>query len=596
MPTKPSRHFAQIFYNNNHSGTNMAYTVTNGNDTLTFSATAAPNEISSSSGSDTFVFSGNKIKNGFILDGGTKDGEDTDAVVVPMFYGLDKTIPTAIAIKSTDKTLFSGTPSISTAFSTLGTANETDKIVFQKSGDFSNLQFTHIEQIQLSSGVAVTLSSDALMNAIASLDYDSNGDTLNSGVHFYGVAGGAVESVNIVVDYEDTTNTPAVTVIGASATTYSQGDFQLDDASIADMFHNVTLKVDFGKKSTEASYARADGTNSLDLFIGSKGVDYATLRAGNDTYFGGTGNDVLSGGEGADSLDGGEGNDTFLISGFQSGIAGSSHKSDTGTAEWVTTGAKKDVIIGGNGVDTLRITAGADSVTHGTIELSDENFKGMEVIEVGATVGRINTENSALQMINNHYYLNAGATGSAGTGLKAGQTFDNVVVDATDVTANGLKFIGNENKNTFIGTNKSDTFIGNGGDDTLTGGAGQDFYEFGKVHTQTVTGANTATQRYKDVATDLTGKDTITDFKSGTDKIVLHDDQFTALSTLGSIAAENLVIGAGAVAAEADDFLLFNSTTKTLSYDADGNGTGTSVDIAVLTGVSTLTFNDFILI
>ncbi len=582
----------------------MAYTVTDGNDSLTFSVTSAPNEISSGSGSDTFTFSGNKIKNGFIVDGGTKDLLETDAEVVPMYYGLNGS---GAAHKSIIKTDITDLEGISTALSTLETDNDLDTIIFQKSGDFSNLEFLHIERVNLSSGVSVTLSSDALMNAIASLDYDNEDlnptealelGELNPGVHFYGVAGGQQETVNIVVNYALTEHAPTV----GSPVSYLQGDFQLDDASIADMFHNVTLKVDFGKKSTEASYARADGTNSLDYFIGSKGVDYATLRAGNDTYIGGSGNDVLNGGEGADSLDGGDGHDFFIISSFESGIAGSSHKSDTGTAEWVSTGAKKDVITGGNGIDTLRITAGADTKAHGTIELSDATFKGMEVIEVGSTVGAINTEidpedddtNSALQMINNHFYHNAVETGTPGIGLNAGQTFDNVVIDATDVTANGLKFIGNGYTNTFIGTNKSDTFIGNGGNDTLTGGAGADFYEFGNVHTQTVKGANTTPQRYKDVATALTGKDTITDFKSGTDKIVLHDDLFSALEELGSISVGNLVLGSEAV--DADDFLLFNSTTKTLSFDADGNGSGTAVEIAVLTGVSSLTAVDFIIV
>jgi Ca2+-binding RTX toxin-like protein len=415
----------------------------------------------------------------------------------------------------------------------------------------------------------------------------------NPGLHFYGVAGGKTESVTVMVDYEDFTFTPAATVIGATPTTYNMGDFQLDDASIGYLFHDVLHKDDFFEESTSSSYARADGSNNDDVGYGSRGVDNATLRLGDDTYYGNTGNDLLVGHQGADYLDGGDGDDIFNITGFESGILGSSSKADDGTTEWIATGAKHDVVIGGNGKDTLRITAGADTLAHGTVVLNDDNFKSMEIVEVGTTVGRINVEDGALQLINNHYYLNAGATSAVGTTTKLGQTFDNVKVDASGVSANGLKFVGNGNANTFIGTPNNDIFIGNGGNDTLTGGSGSDTFVFGQVHTQTVTGAATAVQRYKDIASALTGTDTITDFVSGKDKIELHDDFYTALSKLGAVGATNLVIGTSAL--DADDYLVFDSASHVLSYDADANGIGAAIPIAQLTGVSTLVFTDFTL-
>jgi hypothetical protein len=36
----------------------------------------------------------------------------------------------------------------------------------------------------------------------------------------------------------------------------------------------------------------------------------------------------------------------------------------------------------------------------------------------------------------------------------------------------------------------------------------------------------------------------------------------------------------GAVAADANDFFVFNTTNSKLSYDADGNGAGVAVDLA----------------
>lgn len=540
------------------------YKSTSGNDTYTLSVV---DTIDGGIGSDIFKITG-KLKDGFVIDGGTNGTGIglTDAVVVPIYY--------------------TGT-SVSTVKSTLGTPNAIDKIIFSKSGDYANIAFTHIEQIQLASGVSIILGNEQLDAAMGSLDLGAT----NPGLHFYGVPGGKTESVTVMVEYEDFTFTPAASVIGATPTTYNMGDFQLDDASIGYLFHDVIHKDDFFEESTEASYARADGSNNDDIGYGSRGIDNATLRLGDDTYYGNTGNDLLVGHQGADYLDGGDGHDIFNITGFESGILGSSSKADDGAAEWIATGAKHDVIIGGNGIDTLRITAGADTLAHGTVILNDDNFKSMEVIEVGTTVGRINVEDGALQLINNHYYLNAGATGAVGTTTKLGQTFDNVKVDASGVSANGLKFVGNGNANTFIGTAKNDTLTGNGGNDTLTGGNGSDTFVFGQVHTQTVTGAATAVQRYKNIASALTGTDTITDFVSGKDIIELHDDFYTALSKLGAVGATNLVIGTSAL--DADDYLVFDSASHVLSYDADANGIGAAIPIAQLTGVSTLVFTDF---
>lgn len=542
------------------------YKSTSGNDIFSLSTV---DTIEGGAGSDIFKITG-RVKAGFVLDGGTNGSGTgaTDAVVLPVYY--------------------TGT-SISTVKSTLGTPNAMDKMVFSKSGDYSTIAFTHIEQIELASGVSIILGNEQLDAAMSSLDLGAT----NPGLHFYGVPGGKAESVTVMVDYEDVTFTPPATVIGATPTTYNMGDFQLDDASIGTLFHDVLHKDNFFEESTQDSYARADGSNNDDEGYGSRGIDNATLRLGDDTYYGNTGDDLLVGHQGSDFLDGGEGNDIFLITGFESGVLGSSSKADDGTAEWIATGVKHDVIIGGSGVDTLRITAGADTLAHGKVTLNDENFKSMEIVEVGATVGKINVEDGALQLLNHHYALNASATGQVVTGLKLGQTFDNVSIDASGVEANGLTFIGNGNANTFIGTPNNDRFIGNAGNDTLTGGAGADTFVFGQVHSQTITGAATSVQRYKTVASALTGMDTVTDFVSGKDKIELHDDFYTALSSLGAIGATNLVIGDSAL--DENDYLIFDPTNSVLAYDADGNGAEVAMPIVKLTSVSTLVFTDFIL-
>ena len=562
-------------------------------------------ELNGGSGSDTFVINTRFVDGDVVIDGGTNDLDSlgragqvipvdidgnpipdssylvgqsyiTDGVVTPVFY--------------------TGT-SISTVSSTLA-YNAADTLLFNKSGNFSNIEFSHIENIQLGSGVSVTFSSSQLDDAGESLDLGA----MNPGLQFYGVAGGKSESVTVRVDYAENTFTNS-TVTGFAGTSYLQGDFQLDDASIGDLFHNVLHKDDFKTNSISkandtlhgslGSYGRADGSNSNDYGQGGEGVDNATLRLGDDVFFGNGGNDLLVGHQGKDYLDGGDGDDIFTITGFQTGVFGSSGKADDGNAEWIA----GDVIVGGVGTDTLRITSGALDTNKGLVTLTDTNFKSMEVVQVGTTVGRLNVEDSALQLLNDHYYLKAGTTESTGTGLKSGQSFDNVIIDASGVTANGLKFEGNGNANTFKGTSKADTFIGNSGNDTLTGNGGADIFQFGNVHTQTVTGGSTTIQTYTNVGSALTGIDTITDFTSGTDKIHLDNDFFSAFSSTGAINAGNLVKGVGVIAAvDADDYLIYDTTSKALYYDADGSGGGLAVQIAILTGVTNLVDTDFLII
>jgi Ca2+-binding RTX toxin-like protein len=489
-----------------------------------------------------------------------------------------------------------GSTEINTAASTVAGYNAVDTLQFTQSGDFDeSLAFTGIERIELDSGVNITLSSE---------QFENNGESLslgflNPGMQVHGVAGGPSESVTVEMEFEEAEFEPDEDIVGAEEEEYDYAEFSVEEFAVANLFHNVDMIYD-ASEGEEGSFTHVYGGNesagATETVYGSAGVDYGVMNGGNDTYYGGDGNDVLVGGSGADSLYGEEGDDIFLIGGFGSGNSGTTSAADDGNQEWIATGAEHDLIVGGDGVDTLRITSGvgADTKTNGTVVLNDANFQGMEVVQVGGTVDQLNVENDALQMLNDHYYFAANGTvddldNSLGNN---GGTIDNVVVDASGVTANGLRFEGNGNDNTFIGTTQDDVFVGNGGNDTLTGGDGADTFVFGQVHEQVVTGDDDEVQTYVDTAFNLTGIDTITDFLSGVDKIALNIDQFTSL-TAGSFTADNLVCSVGAAAGDANDFLLFDTATGALSYDADGSGSGAAVQFATLTGVTSLSASDF---
>jgi Ca2+-binding RTX toxin-like protein len=129
-----------------------------------------------------------------------------------------------------------------------------------------------------------------------------------------------------------------------------------------------------------------------------------------------------------------------------------------------------------------------------------------------------------------------------------------------------------------IGNNTLDGGIGNDrlitgkGFNILTGGEGKDIFRF------------TATSSHS----------VITDFNVADDTIRLESDTFTVLITTDVLAAANFTTGATAV--EADDFIVYNSSTGTLFYDADGNGAGVAVVIAMLGTNLALTNADFVVI
>jgi Ca2+-binding RTX toxin-like protein len=135
---------------------------------------------------------------------------------------------------------------------------------------------------------------------------------------------------------------------------------------------------------------------------------------------------------------------------------------------------------------------------------------------------------------------------------------------------------GGAGNNTLHGTLSNDILTGGLGNDTLTGGAGADQFNF-----------NTAPNASSNL-------DTLTDFTPGSDKLALDDLIYTSLGA--NVEATELRSGAGlSTAADANDFLIYNSTTGALYYDADGVGGTAAVQFAVLTGAPTISSSDFLM-
>jgi Ca2+-binding RTX toxin-like protein len=85
--------------------------------------------------------------------------------------------------------------------------------------------------------------------------------------------------------------------------------------------------------------------------------------------------------------------------------------------------------------------------------------------------------------------------------------------------------------------------------------------------------------------------DRIQDFVVADDTIQLQDSVYTRAGPVGTLSAEAFHIGARAQ--EADDRIIYDTTSGALYYDRDGSGSATQVKFAQLSRGLGLTNEDF---
>lgn len=125
-----------------------------------------------------------------------------------------------------------------------------------------------------------------------------------------------------------------------------------------------------------------------------------------------------------------------------------------------------------------------------------------------------------------------------------------------------------------IGGNGNDTLIGNGAANVFTGGAGSDRFVFNSGN----------------------AVDTVTDFASGTDKLVFDNAVFSTLGSDGALLAAAFRSGAGlSQGADADDRLIYDTLAGDLYYDPDGMSSEASVLIAHLNGTPSVSASDILI-
>ncbi len=377
----------------------------------------------------------------------------------------------------------------------------------------------NVEILSLTGSAAIDGTGNALANSLAG---NSGDNILDGGLGADTMAGGLGNDSYVVDNAGDLVSEKSLegTDTVLSSVTYTLG------ANL----ENLTL--------TGSTAINGTGNTLSNVIMGNEGDNILNGGAGNDTVAGGAGDDSLVGGDGLDWVDysgasgavsvslaagtasGGDGLDT--LQGFEN-LRGSAFADslvgDTGN-NVLDGGDGVDTMAGGLGDDTYLVDSSADVVT----ELVAQ---GLDLVQALVSFALApNTENLTL--------MGNGAISGTGNAL------------ANVVTGNAANNI----------------LDGGAGNDTLIGGAGQDQFVFSS-------------------ALSASGNvDLVRDFQVHTDKLVLSQAVFArfAAATVGQApSAANFVTGTAAL--DANDYLIYNSSTGVLSYDADGSGTA-SVAVA----------------
>ncbi|MDD3595660.1 calcium-binding protein [Sulfuricurvum sp.] len=416
-----------VFSDGTHIETESLKVATDGDDVLTFGDESktidglAGNDIlTTGSGNDTLIGGkGNDTLNGgagndlYIFNRG--DGKDT----ITYSYGND-------TLKFGDGI---GVDELEARFvgSDLVIAIKESGVAFDALSDKVTIQYNSIDNITLSDGIKVSLSS--ILTRPTNNDDNLNFSSLHEAIIIDGLAGndtltmGSGNDTLIGGAGNDTLNGGAGNDLyifnrgdGKDTITYSYGNDTLkfgdgigaDDLEVrfvgfdlvvaikesgvifdalsdkitiqSNFIKNITLS-DGTKLSLDDMWSQpTQGDDILDYTYtnvaitvdGLAGNDTVTTGSGDDTIYGGAGNDTISSGAGSDTIDGGSGNDKLYGGLGNDTIIG-------GTGEDVLNGGEGNDIYRfnrGDGKDTLNDSAGNDAIVFGAgITVDDVRFE-----------------------------------------------------------------------------------------------------------------------------------------------------------------------------------------------------------------------------
>lgn len=349
-----------------------------------------------------------------------------------------------------------------------------------------------------------------------------------------------------------------------------------------------------GQQSASGGHADGDvisnfehvyGSDLDDVITGDAGRNILFGYDGDDTIMGGDGDDVIRGDDGADVMDGGNGSDWLRYveapsgvmidlnadaAGFQSASGGEANGDVISNFENVQGSDYGDIVTGDSGANYILGNGGSDMIDGGDGRDIIRGGSGADFLDGGAGIDTLQYTGSAagvfVHLDSDGDGLQIAVGGDASGDLILG--FENVyATDHDDFLA------GDTGRNILYGYGGSDIINGGDGHDVLRGGTGADDFIF-------------------DTALSAGNVDRIIDFETGMDQIMIDSGVFVGLAD-GLLNSTAFHINGTGLAEAGLHQIIFDTTTNTLYFDADGTGTAEGQAFATLTSVTSLDASDF---
>ena len=222
------------------------------------------------------------------------------------------------------------------------------------------------------------------------------------------------------------------------------------------------------------------------------------------------------------------------------------HISGLAGADKIYGASGNDVLDGGVGADLLSGGAGNDRLIGGTgADSADYGAASRTVVVNLAVSGPQDTRGAGSDTLSSIENLN----GSIYADRLTGNSVANVLS-------------GGKGGDIISGGAGNDSVTGGAGSDKLSGGAGKDIFLFDKYS--------------------FSGSDQILDFRAVDDTIKLENALFSKLLNNGALASDHYRESSSGLAQDANDFIVYNTRSGGLFYDADGNGAGHAIHFATL--------------
>jgi Ca2+-binding RTX toxin-like protein len=305
------------------------------------------------------------------------------------------------------------------------------------------------------------------------------------------------------------------------------------------------------------------------LLQGNGGNDVLEGWAGADTLLGGAGNDRLNGGLGADSLVGGDGSDIYTVDNAGDGVVELTALASVGGIDTVNS-SLASYTLGANVENGNILARGAANLSGNSLNNVLGAGAGNNRIDGGAGIDTVSYAKATAGVGLNLSLSTLQFTGGSGSDTLLG-------IERLIGSSFNDQFTGNAQANVLSGGAGNDSLNGGLGNDVLSGGTGADVFAF-----YTALGAGNV--------------DRITDYAVVDDMIWLNKAVFSRFVSTGALDAGFFRSSATGQAADANDYLLYNTVSGALSYDADGVGANASLQFATLVGLPALTAAEFVVV